>query len=145
MAGVTGADRLLADLSKLEGVAGNLRPVWPKLTAMWAARERRVFAGGAKWAPFSAATLVRHERTGKPPMVASGSLVAALTRDEPRFASDQMLVLGPPKSERKASATGTRHARGTVFMPARRVVPNLLASERRRMVEAIRDHLRKGL
>lgn len=142
---VTGADRLLADLSKLEGLAGNLRPAWPRLVQMWADRERAVFAGGGKWAPFAARTLINHERTGKPPMVNTGSLVAALTTDAARFADDHMLVLGPPKSAKAESTVGARHVRGTTYMPARKVVPNLTAAERRRMVAEIRRHLEKGL
>lgn len=144
---VRGADRLLADLAKLEELAGDLRPVWPQLAKMWAAREAAVFAG-AQWAPFAAATLVRHAKSGKGPMVDTGSLVDAMTDSRPRYASEDMLVLGPPKSadgEGGTNSVGARHTRGTTFMPARKLVPNVTAAERRRMITAIRKHLTEGL
>ena len=146
-AAVRGADRLLADLAKLEELAGDLRPVWPQLAKMWAAREAAVFAG-ARWAPFAARSLVRHSKPGKGPMVDSGSLVEALTDDRPRYSSEDMLVLGPPKSadgEGGTNSVGARHARGTTYMPRRKLVPNITAAERRRMVNAIREHLTKAL
>lgn len=144
---VTGADRLLADLAKVEDLAGDLRPVWPQLAKMWAAREAAVFAG-ARWAPFAARTLVRHSKPGKGPMVDKGALVDAMTGTKPRYEDEQMLVLGPPKSadgEGGTNSIGARHVRGTNYMPARKLVPNITAAERRRMITAIRKHLTEGL
>lgn len=146
MAGtVAGVDRLLADLGKLEDLVGDLRPVWPLLARMWADRERDVFAGGANWAPFAARTLIDHQRTGKPPMVSTRSLIAAMTSPTPRFADEDMAVFGPPKAAKDATKVGARHVRGTAYMPARRLVPQLTAAERRWMVEQIRRHIAKGL
>lgn len=145
MGTVAGVDRLLADLSRIEQLSADLRPAWPELAKMWAEREARVFAGGAGWAPFSSRTLVDHAKTHKPPMVKTGALVGAMTTPEPRFSDPDMTVLGPPKSAKEASAVGSRHVRGTAFMPARKLVPRLTAAERRRMVDAIAKHVTKGL
>lgn len=142
---VAGVDRLLADLAKLEALAGDLRPVWPELARMWAAREARIFAGGGGWAPFAAATLIRHRESGKPPMVNTGALVAAMTDPAPRYEDDDMAVLGPPKSAKAATTIGARHQRGTVYMPARKLAPRLTAAERRRMLDEMREHIAKGL
>lgn len=142
---VAGVDRLLADLAKLEEAAGDLRPVWPVLGRMWAEREQRVFAGANSWAPFAAKTLIEHRHTGKPPMVATGSLVDAMTNPEPRYADASMVVYGPPKADKTPVTVGSRHTRGTAYMPARKIAPRLLAAERREMVEKVRAHLTKGL
>lgn len=142
---VRGLDQVLAEIGKLQGAASDLTPVWPIIGRLWADRERQVFAtnGLGKWPMLSAATILR--KGSSTPLVDKGSLLGALGNADPRYASDSEAVFGPPKSAKAATREGGRHARGTVWMPARNPVPRLRAAERRAWVEAIRIHLSKGL
>ena len=143
---VRGLAEVTDALGDLAERAGDLRPVWPRIGRLWSAREAQVFssAGLGRWAPLAAATLVR-KPSGAPPLVRTGSLLAALTRVEPRFGDQGMAAFGPPKDQPEDTAIGSRLARGTSRMPARSPVPRLRAGERRAMFGLVRDHVGEGL
>lgn len=141
---VRGMPQLLAQLSDLAEAAGDLSPVWPRLADMWGDRQAAVLAEGRGWAPFSSASLVRHAQSGTPPMVDTGGVLAAMTNHRPRYASEHMAVLGPPKDAKEAARVAALQHRGTVFVPRRNLRPGINAAERAAFLELMADHLRRS-
>ena len=141
---VRGMPQLLAQLSDLEDAAADWSAVGPALADIWGDRQAAVLAEGRGWAPFSAASLVRHAQSGKPPMVDTGGVVLALTNHRPRYVSAHMIVLGPPKEAKEDSRVAALQHRGTVYVPRRNLRPGINAAERAIILDRMRDHLRRA-
>lgn len=141
---IKGLDEVLADLERLGHQASDLRAAWPVIGQLYAERERAIFASrsGGKWPVLSSRTILR--KGNATPLVAKGSLVGALSSATPRYADGRMAAYGAPKGSPVLSYAGW-HVKGTARMPARPPVPKLTASERKKMVTALRKALMAGV
>lgn len=130
----------------LEGVIdalADLSDAWPAVGEVFAERQRGIFATGSngRWAPLAGSTIIRKRRLGQPmtSLVASGSLLSAVSSAAPRASGPRFAVYGAPKGGPDLSFV-KHHLRGN-GVPQRNPVPRLTATERRRMVEKIREQV----
>lgn len=120
----------------------DLSDAWPAVGEVFAERQRGIFATGSngRWATLAASTILRKRRLGQPAttLVATGSLLAAVSSATPRASGPRFAVYGPPKGADLSFAK--HHIRGN-GVPQRNPVPRLTPIERKRMVEAIRERV----
>lgn len=133
-------------LDDLIDACSNMRDAWPAVGEVFAERQRGVFRTGGigvgRWAPLATATIIRKREKGQPytSLVATGSLLKAVSSSIPTAYGDRFAVYGAPKGSAVVDYA-IHHARGQ-GNPQRNPVPRLTAVERRRMIEKIRDHFR---
>lgn len=140
--GFDGLGGLEEHLDELADAASDLSPVWPEIGKLWAEREDRVFATGSfgRWAPLKAVTVLQKVREGATtePLVRTGILKYEVSQETPRSQGTHFVVFGPARAA--VIDYAKFHMRGQ-GVPQRHPVPRLAPTERRRMVEKIRDHL----
>lgn len=143
-----GLNELLADVSTMISRTEDFAPLWPEIGRVWVEREQEVFATRSKsrWARLAASTIRSKRRAGvagKPDLVRTGALLAALTQVKPRSSGSRFVVFGPPPGS-PATKYGTDHAKGR-GSPQRDPVPKLTPNERKRMVTDFGQYLSAGI
>jgi hypothetical protein len=119
----------------------DLSPVWPEVGAAFQARQRNIFAtdGRGTWPFLAASTILR--KGSATTLVRTGALQASVSSPVPS-------ARGPQFAEFGGNNLGVGyihwHVRGA-GVPVRHPVPPLIASERKALIEPIREYVRKAL
>ena len=131
-----------AMLDDLIDAAGDLSPAWPSVAEVWQQRQQKIFATGSngRWAPLKAATILKKRREGATtePLIHTGSLLREVSSTTPRAQGAHFVVLGPQKGA--VIDYAKHHLRGN-GVPQRNPVPRFTPTERKRLLEKIREHM----
>ena len=136
------AGAMNAMLDDLIEAAGDMSPAWPSVAQVWQERQQKIFATGSngRWAPLKAATIMKKRREGATtePLIHTGSLLHEVSSTTPRAQGPHFVVFGPQKGA--VIGYAKHHLRGN-GVPQRNPVPRFTPTERKRLIEKVREHM----
>lgn len=142
-AGFGATGRIDKKLAAVAEAADDLRDCWDEVGALYAKRQRDIFARGGRprWKPLSPDYIAAKRRDGLAgkTLVRTGLLRNAMTSPRPIRTAPRYVVFGP---YRKAPHW-TLHKYGSRKMPKRDPLPPLTKAERVKVRDIIARHLAK--
>lgn len=141
-------DAIQKQLDDLADAASDLRPIWPEVGAVFAERQRMIFATNSegRWAPLTAATLIRKAQTSINPsaiLVDTGLLRDTATSPRAITSSASEAEFGVPSGHPVRQYT-VHHIRGN-GVPQRSPLPKYRPGERAALVRIIRRRLQEAI
>lgn len=139
---VDGAKEISRKLDRTMVLAANYSGIWPAIGQLYAAREKKLFAGGGrpKWKPLAPDYIMNRRRDGLGGkiLIRTGRLRDAATDPDPAKSNTRMAVFGPAG---RTAPHWVLHKHGTSRMPKRDPLPALTKGERKQVREILADYV----